>query len=90
MDAGQLQPSITESLEITHILGRFCPILYPEHLSNHITGLLDELHRITYFSLTYTKSPRRASDMENSVKSLLSDPRISDRYRKALEFKLRV
>lgn len=90
MDAGLVQPAITESLEITQFLGQFCPELYPKHLSDSITSLMDELHQITYFSLTYTKSPQRASHMENGVKKLLSDPDISDRYRKALEFKLRV
>ncbi len=84
------QPTLTESLDITVFLGQVFPSLYPTHLDGEIKSLLKELHEITYFSLTYSKSPQRASDMENSVKALLSDTSISEHYRKALEFKLNV
>lgn len=55
--------------------------------SNEIGSLLGELHAINFFSLTYTHKPQRASDMENAVEKRLSDPNISARYRKALQFK---
>ncbi|OAP60325.1 hypothetical protein AYL99_05327 [Fonsecaea erecta] len=81
---------LTESVDITYFLaGRF-PSLCPPHLAEPIRRLLAELHDINYFSLTYTRKPQRASDMENAVLTRLADPEISTRWRKALEFKLEV
>ena len=92
IETNHIQPAstFTESLDITNMLGRYFPSLYPQHLSPVISSLLDELHQITYFSLTYEKSPHRATDMENAVMRLLADTNISDRHRQALEFKMSV
>jgi glutathione S-transferase len=85
-----LKKPISESVDITYFLAERVPALCPPHLSRQIRYLLAELHDINYFSLTYTHKPQRASDMENSVLTLLSDPAISDRWREALKFKLDV
>ena len=82
--------SITESLDITYYLLRFYPDLSPFHISGEIRKLLDELHRINYFSLTYTRRPDRASAMLNAVEERLADPTISERYRNALKYKREV
>lgn len=81
---------IKESLDITYYFGEFYPTLFPSHLNEEIKDLLHELHSINYFSLTYTHKPQRASDMMSQVTSLLSQEEISERYRKALEFKRKV
>lgn len=85
-----LETPISESVDITYFLAKHFPSLCPPHLSKQIRRLLAELHDINYFSLTYTHKPQRASDMENSVLKLLSDPAISSRWREALKFKLDV
>jgi glutathione S-transferase len=85
-----LKTPISESVNITYFLAERVPALCPSHLSRQIRHLLAELHDINYFSLTYTHKPQRASDMENSVLTLLSDPATSDRWREALKFKLDV
>ncbi|OAL27736.1 hypothetical protein AYO22_03402 [Fonsecaea multimorphosa] len=85
-----LKTPLSESVDITYFLAERFPSLCPPHLSQQIRRLLAELHDINYFSLTYTRKPQRASDMENSVLSLLSDPAISSRWREALKFKLDV
>ncbi|KIM96717.1 hypothetical protein OIDMADRAFT_182909 [Oidiodendron maius Zn] len=79
--------NITDSIDITAYFGKYYPCLYPMEFSNEIGSLLGELHAINFFSLTYTHKPQRASDMENAVEKRLSDPNISARYRKALQFK---
>ena len=75
---------IPESIDITYCLGGPCPNLFPEDHVEQVKQLLEELHEINYFSLTYTHAPQRASDMEGSVLNVLSKPDISSRYREAL------
>ncbi len=79
---------ISESIDITYCLGGPCPNLFPENQVEQIKQLLEELHEINYFSLTYTHAPQRASDMVNAVQTVLSKPNISSRYREALNHKL--
>ena len=86
----KLTPPLSESLDIAYFLAEHCPTLRPPHLTEQIEKLLTELHDINYFSLTYTHKPQRAADMENSVHKVLAGSDISERYRKALEFKLEV
>ena len=81
---------LTESLTITNFLGDFNQDLLPADRANDIKQLLNELHDINYFSLTYTHKPQRASDMERAVHNVLADPRISSRHREALYYKLDV
>lgn len=86
-----LPKSLTDSLDITIFLAeRYLPILVPTHLSDQIRPLLDELHDINYFSLTYTNKEDRVAEMQGALRGACSDPNISDRHRKALEDKLEV
>ena len=78
---------LIESLDITQFLGEWCPNLFAANRAM-IFELLYELHRINFFSLTYTHKPQRASDMESAVLTVLSDRKISHRYREALNHKL--
>ncbi|KAJ9608654.1 hypothetical protein H2200_006425 [Cladophialophora chaetospira] len=86
----QLEAALTESLEITYFLAEQYPSLFPNRQIDQIKTLLAELHDINYFSLTYTHKPQRAADMENAVHQVLADPKISNHYRSALEYKLKV
>ncbi|CEJ54245.1 hypothetical protein PMG11_00565 [Penicillium brasilianum] len=70
------------------VLDRY-PNLIPESHGEIITSLLKKLHEVNYFSLSYTDfgGARVAAGLAEAVENLLQDPNISDRYRKALEFK---
>ncbi len=89
-DSSTVEQALTESVDITHLLAKHYPSLSPALLADQIKTLLAELHDINYFSLTYTHKPQRAVDMENSVHKVLDGANVSERYRKALEYKLEV
>ncbi|KAL2426902.1 hypothetical protein ABEF95_002157 [Exophiala dermatitidis] len=86
---GQQTP-LTESLDITYLLAEHYPFLIPRELSDEIKSLLAELHNINYFSLSYTHKPQRAEDMVRNIQKRLDDPDVSDRWRRALEYKLEI
>ena len=73
-----------------YLVSNFRPTMCPPKIADKIVELLAKLHMINYFSLTYTNRPQRSVDMLNGVEALLADPNISDRYRRALEFKREV
>ncbi|KAJ4535526.1 hypothetical protein HRR80_006004 [Exophiala dermatitidis] len=79
---------LAESLDITYLLAQHYPFLIPRELSDEIKSLLAELHNINYFSLSYTHKPQRAEDMVSNIQKRLDDPDVSDRWRRALEYKL--
>lgn len=83
---------IEDSLQITLFVAERYPNLIPESHKEEITSLLKELHGVNYFSLSYAEfgGARVAAGLAAAIDKLLQDPNISDRYRKALEFKLGV
>lgn len=86
-----LETSLTDSLDITIFLAeRYLPTLMPAHLVDQIRSLLDEVHDINYFSLTYTHKEDLVLEMENAMKEACALPNMTDRHRRALESKLEV
>jgi hypothetical protein len=83
---------IQDSLEITLSIAKRYPDLIPESHHEQITTLLNELHGLNYFSLSFAEfgGPRVAAGLAAAVEKLLQDPDISERYRSALEFKRNV
>ncbi|MCJ1472620.1 hypothetical protein MMC13_001269 [Lambiella insularis] len=80
---------IPDSLEITHYLAEAYPSLVPESHRAEITRLLTELHGLNYFTLCYSgKHFINKSSMANIQRRL--DGNISEKYRKALEYKKEV
>ena len=60
----------------------------PATVEAEVHRYLTALHKINYFSLSFPGRPHVAKSFEDAIQKRLADPDISDRYRKALEFKL--
>ena len=75
---------IPESVEITLYHAETYPNLLP---NDQVLPFLRELHSVNFFSLSFAGRARTAKDV---VLQRLARDDISDRYRKALEYKLTV
>lgn len=80
--------TLPDSLEITKYFAQSYPDLMPEPYKEKIISLLQELHGINFFSLTFTGKPGPTEARKESLqKQLESD--ISEKYRKAIEGKIK-
>lgn len=86
----ELPTPIADSLDITHFIASNYPGLLPPSHKNEIIELLRELHSINYFSLSFGSKPAAAKGQELAVEKKIADPNISEKYRRALEFKLKM
>ncbi|KAI1614873.1 hypothetical protein EDD37DRAFT_404837 [Exophiala viscosa] len=86
----ELDRPIADSVEMTLWLAARYPQLIPAVHEGEIRQYLKDLHALNYFSLSFPGRPEVAQGFEDGVNRRLDDPNISDRYRKALEFKLAV
>ncbi|KAJ9618017.1 hypothetical protein H2204_013247 [Knufia peltigerae] len=84
--AGQEGP-ITDSLEMTLYMASRYPSLIPSQYKEEIENFLTDLHALNYFSLSFPGRPQIAQKLVEAVQRRLDDPSISDRHRKAMEFK---
>ncbi|KIV90010.1 hypothetical protein PV10_07360 [Exophiala mesophila] len=89
-DAGKSEAPIVDSLVITNWLAEKYPDLIPKEHEAEIQQFLIDLHALNYFSLSFPGRPQVAQQFEANVQRRLDDSNISDRYRKALEFKMGV
>jgi hypothetical protein len=80
--------TLPDSLEITKYMGGFYPSLFPDSHAEKIVDLLRELHGINFFSLTFTGSPEAVEGHKAALQKQLEDD-ISERYRKAIEYKIK-
>jgi hypothetical protein len=85
-----LDAPMADSLKMTFYMGSKYPDLIPDAHAAEIRQFLINLHRLNYFSLSFPDRPGVAQYIQNAVLQRLEDKGISDRYRKALEFKLNV
>jgi glutathione S-transferase len=83
-----LPESIHESLDITTYIMERYPTLAPKSHYGDTMRLLQELHSINYFSLTFSTKPQVAASLEGGVLELLEHGDITDRHREALKYKL--
>jgi hypothetical protein len=81
---------MADSLKITFYMGSKYPDLIPDAHAANIRQFLIDLHGLNYFSLSFPGRPGVAQHIQNTVLQRLEEKSISDRYRKALEFKLKV
>ncbi|KEF62036.1 uncharacterized protein A1O9_00008 [Exophiala aquamarina CBS 119918] len=88
--SSKVDAPITDSLKITNWLATKYPDLMPTEHEAEIRQKLNDLHALNYFSLSFPGRPQIAQQLEANVQRRLQDSSISDRYRKALEFKLGV
>ena len=67
------------------------PDLIPQSHKDEIARLLRDLHSINYFSLSFSGKQHIASTrLRDPILQLLGQSNISQRYRDALQFKLKV
>jgi hypothetical protein len=74
-----------ESLDITYYIAKQYPSLLPENHKDQILELLNELHNINFFALTFGSTPIVSTDKKLAVEEKLAQPGISKKYRHALE-----
>lgn len=80
--------NIPDSLKMTFYMASKYPELMPVAHEKQIRQLLIDLHALNYFSLSFPGRMDVIQGIVDSIKTRLEDPTISNRYRKALEFKL--
>ena len=88
--SAELKRPIADSLEITFFLAESYPSLIPDSHKEQIVSLLEELHSLNYFSLSFVGREHVADSFKKNVLDRLNTPDISRRYRDALTFKLGV
>ena len=76
-----------DSLAITYYLASAYPSLVPQEHEAQIRQLLQDLHAINYFSLSFGGGPGMAQIFKDGVQRRLDVVGISERYRAALEVK---
>jgi len=72
-----------------YIAARYPDLLPPEHATK-ISEMVHKMHEINFFSVSFKGSPKLASGFADAALKRLENKAISDRYRKALEYKLEI
>ena len=80
--------TLPDSLEITKYMGRSYHSLFPDSHADKIVDLLKELHGINFFSLTFTGSPEAVEGRKAALRKQLEGD-ISEKYKKAIEYKIK-
>ena len=81
---------LADSLAITYYLAQFYPMLIPAAYKSEIRELLEELHTLNFFTLSFSNRPQPAQALKNAAHNLLARKDISEPYRDALNYKLKV
>ena len=84
-----LKQPIADSQDITHHLGDLFPRLMPDAHKKKIVSLIKGLHDINFFSLFFTNNKTYAPKSRQMIEDRLQSD-ISEEYRKALEYKIKV
>lgn len=79
-----LDRPLPDSLDITFYIAERYPRLLPEAHEQKIKGLLQELHALNYFSLSFGAQPQVAENMLAALDKRLKG-NISEWYRETLE-----
>lgn len=64
------------------------PTLCPAEHKDTIEPLLDELHAISYVTLTFKPEERRIEGVMDAVQETMNQPGTSEKYKKLLQVKL--
>jgi glutathione S-transferase len=70
-----------------YITARY-PALSPPKHATKISEMVHKMHELNFFTLSFRGSPELAPGFTKAALKRLEDKTISDRYRKALEYKL--
>lgn len=77
-------------MDISLLMPSRYPDLMPSKHQQEIRKLLIDMHSIDYFALSFPGRPQIANMLVKTVQDRLDQANLSERYRKALEFKLEV
>lgn len=78
---------IPDSVDITYFIAERYPSLIPKEHEEEIKRLISKLHEINFFSLTFAGKPETQQRATASLEEKLQE-NISERYRKAIEYKI--
>ncbi|KAK4506402.1 hypothetical protein PRZ48_000132 [Zasmidium cellare] len=79
---------LPDSVAITKYLAKSYPSMIPEPHAKEIAQLIHDLHGISFFGFTFAGKPQTVSRSKEHLQGFLEGD-ISDRYRKAIEYKLK-
>lgn len=82
--------ALPDSRKITFKIAEFYPRLIPEQLSGRVRKLLDELHAIDYYALTFTGKYMAPCGAIATLLERRNGEGISEMYRRALDGKIEV
>ncbi|KIW72337.1 hypothetical protein PV04_00537 [Phialophora macrospora] len=88
MLAPSLGVRLIDSADITSYLMDRYPSLRPDAHRQTIDSLLEELHEISYVTLSFKPEERRVEGVMEAVRQIMDRSDTSDRYRKMLQGKL--
>ncbi|KPI36525.1 uncharacterized protein AB675_4437 [Cyphellophora attinorum] len=86
----ELPSPIADSLLITKYLMDRWPCLSPPEHAAMIENLLDEIHTLNYFALSFPDRPQIADKLVSTVEERLARSNLSLKYGEALAYKLSV
>ncbi|OCT46774.1 hypothetical protein CLCR_02036 [Cladophialophora carrionii] len=87
MLAPELGVKLIDSTDITSYLMDRYPSLRPDAHIQTIDSLLQELHEISYVTLSFKPEERRVEGVMDAVREIMDRPDTSDKYRKLLQGK---
>jgi glutathione S-transferase len=79
---------LPDSLNITYAFAESYPAILPSEHGAEIKKLLEELHQISVYSLTFTGNPTSQLKAKEELQNRLKDESNSPRYCKAMEKKI--
>lgn len=86
--ADSLDLKIPDSSHITNFLSERYPSLVPTDHKPTIDALMDELHQISFVSLSFKPEDRRVEGITETVQEMLKRDDISHRHRELLNWKV--
>ena len=82
-----LSRPMPESVDITYFLCDRYPQLLPDENKDQIKALIEELHTISFYALSFAGQPGIGIAHLAHIDKLLGSPNISQRHRDALQYK---
>ncbi|KAH8820179.1 hypothetical protein F5884DRAFT_893113 [Xylogone sp. PMI_703] len=81
---------MAQTTAISEYIAARYPDLLPTQYAAKIHEMVHKMHEMNFFTLSFKGSPKLASGFADAASVRLADKNISDRYRKALEYKLEI
>ena len=79
---------LNQTSKISTYIAERHPSLLPQEFAAEIVQLINKMHELNFFTLSFRGSPTLASGFADAALKRLDDKSISDEYRKALKYKL--